>query len=271
MDFLVQRKPGERAPTAPTAPSEAAPVECAKCASKAAEKGRGCAHSPGEACAKCSGKQAKAAEVGCAHSPFEACASCAAKSARGSAPREGDDAKDAAQGGDAADGKAQAEGGGDCEPCRAGEIFAKAMVQRTQMPAEGQRPLEAGWWTGTWYTGSNTIMCDGAGAMTIHEATNYPYGVQECTVKHESVHKADWYARYGKDVCKGRKKGDLPYFDPPGKEAYSSFLKKSECKAWKVGESCRKEKLKACKDDTCKKEVQGHVDWAAKQVKNYCG
>ena len=132
-------------------------------------------------------------------------------------------------------------------------------------------PLEAGWWTGDWYKGENTIICDGSGSLTIHEATSYKYGVQECTRLHEAQHRTDWYARYGNDICKKRAKGDLPYFDPPGKDAYSDFKKKSECAAWKIGRDCRQEKLGACGDDACKKEVQGHVDWANDRVKHYCG
>ena len=80
----------------------------------------------------------------------------------------------------------------------------------------------------------------------------------------------DWLSRYGNDICKKRAKGDLPYYDPPGKDAYATFLKKSECSAWNVGEACRKGKLAACKTDGCKKYVQGHVDFASKMVKKYC-
>jgi hypothetical protein len=290
LEFLVQRKPAEIADTEAPAEQPHKPAECAKCAAKAKEKesgeastgaGGGCAHGPAETCASCAGKQTRPVEVGCAHSPFEACSACKEKKPRQQqrVPREGGGGQDAmkagAGSGDAAAAGGQGDGevqvGGDCEPCTAGEVFARAMTRMTAMPAEGERPREDGWWTGSWYTSSNTIICDGSGSLTVHESTNYPYGVQECTVKHENVHKQDWYDRYGKDVCKGRKMGDLPHFDPPGKQAYSAFLKASECKAWKVGEACRKEKLKACKDDTCKTEVQDHVDWAAKQVKKYCG
>lgn len=134
-----------------------------------------------------------------------------------------------------------------------------------------EHPREEGWWTGNWYTGSNTIICDGANGITIHEATNYDHGVQECTRKHENEHKDDWIARYGAGICTGRKKGDLPYYDPPGKEAYADFLNKSECKAWRTGEACRKEKLKACgTDDTCKNYVQMFVTQAEQMVKKYC-
>jgi len=60
-------------------------------------------------------------------------------------------------------------------------------------------------------------------------------------------------------------------FDRPGKEARSGFLKASGRRAGEVGQACRKEKLAAGKDDTCKEEVQGHVDWAATTVKKSCG
>jgi hypothetical protein len=144
-------------------------------------------------------------------------------------------------------------------------------------PAEGAGttsaapPLEAGWWTGDWYTDTNTIICDGADSLTIHEATSYKHGVQACTRQHENSHKGDWYARYGNDICKGRKKGDLPHFDPKGKEAYADFVKKSECTAWKIGQTCRNEKLAACKDDECKNYVKTFTTQADSEVKNYCG
>ena len=138
-------------------------------------------------------------------------------------------------------------------------------------------PREEGWFTGNWYLTSNTIICDGGGDFTINESTNYLHGVQECSVKHEQSHMADWKARYGADICKGRAKGDLPYSVPAGKETYDKFLKKSECKAWKVGRTCRKEKLKACdsldtaeKKTSCKDYVKKHVTFAEKQVKKYC-
>jgi hypothetical protein len=146
--------------------------------------------------------------------------------------------------------------------------FTAATAKDGMVPSP---PREDGWWTGNWYTGSNTIICDGSGSLTIHEATNYPHGVQECTRLHEGQHRTDWYARYGNDICKGRAKGDLPYFDPPGKEAYADFRKTSECAAWKVGRDCRNEKLSACGDDACKTAVQKHVDWANNRVKHYCG
>ncbi len=133
-----------------------------------------------------------------------------------------------------------------------------------------ERPAEAGWWSGNWYTTKNTIICDGSGSLKIHEATNYMHGVQECTRKHEGQHRKDWYARYGADICRGRANGDLPHYDPPGKGTYADFLKKSECKAWKVGQKCRKEKLKACADQACKDYVQPHVTFAGRMVRRYC-
>jgi hypothetical protein len=137
--------------------------------------------------------------------------------------------------------------------------------------ASAAPPLEEGWWTGNWYTGSNTIICDGSGSLTINEATSYKHGVQDCTRKHESSHRSDWYGRYGNEICKGRKKGDLPHFDPKGKEAYADFLKASECAAWKIGQTCRNEKLAACADDACKSYVKTFTTQADSEVKNYCG
>jgi hypothetical protein len=143
-------------------------------------------------------------------------------------------------------------------------------AERTVM-TDAAPPLESGWFTGDWYKSSNTIICDGSGSLTIHEATSYKYGVQDCTRKHENSHKGDWYARYGNDICKGRKKGDLPNFTPKGKEAYADFVKASECTAWKIGQTCRNEALAACKDDECKNYVKTYTTQADSEVKNYCG
>jgi RHS repeat-associated protein len=136
-------------------------------------------------------------------------------------------------------------------------------------------PDEAGWWSGDWYKTKNTIICDGNGNLIVHEATNYKYGVQECTRKHEQQHVADWLARYGNEICKGRAKGDLPYYDPPSKEKYASFLKKSECASWKITEKCRKEKLEKCcelgnDEVNCVNYVKPKAKFAEEQVKKYC-
>lgn len=135
-------------------------------------------------------------------------------------------------------------------------------------------PSEAGWFTGTWYQSKNTIICNGSGNLIVHENTNYKFGVQDCTRKHEQRHVLDWKNRYGSSVCKGRKKGDLPYFTPQGKPSYTDFLKKSECEAWKIGLKCRKDKLKSCCSDknpsACKKYVEPYVKQAEAMVKKYC-
>ena len=135
----------------------------------------------------------------------------------------------------------------------------------------GVRPLEAGWWTSRTPT-SNTIGCDGSGSMVVMQnGATYQHGVTDCTIQHEQVHANDWLARYGSGICTGRARGDLPHYDPPGKEAYDTFLKNSECRAWRVGQTCRSEKLAACTTDACREYVRGHVDFAGRMVSKYCG
>lgn len=190
-------------------------------------------------------------------------------------PHEGGETEDEA-GAPAPDTDEPAEcacGGDKASECSCGG-GTKEESREAAPPREGPepaRPQEAGWFTGNWYTSQNTIICDGSGSLGINEATSYQYGVQDCTVQHESSHRTDWYARYGNDICKGRAKGDLPNFTPSGKESYADFLKKSECKAWKVGQKCRQEKLAACKDDACKNYVKTFTTQADAQVKSYCG
>lgn len=139
-------------------------------------------------------------------------------------------------------------------------------------------PMEAGWFTGSWYQNKNTIICDGCGNLVVHEATKYPYGVQDCTRKHEQSHIKDWKRRYGSNICEGRKKGDLPHYNFSKwkfwKSSYKDFLKKSECKAWKIGLKCREKKLKDCCSDknpsACEKFVKDKVKQAKDMVKKYC-
>jgi RHS repeat-associated protein len=132
-------------------------------------------------------------------------------------------------------------------------------------------PDEAGWFTGNWYKGKHTIICNGKGDLVVSlTGKKYKYGILDCTKQHEEQHVADWKARYGNDVCKGRKKGDLPYFVPPGKGKYKDFLKKSECDAWKITEKCRKDALKKCCNKKCEAYVKPLVEFAEKQVKKYC-
>lgn len=166
------------------------------------------------------------------------------------------------------------------KPCALAQTIEEIFVDRASAPRENgwmtasdtaMRPLEAGWWTNRTPT-SNTIGCDGSGSLQVMQnGSTYLHGVTDCTIQHEQVHVDDWLARYGNDICKNRAEGDLPYYDPPGKDAYATFLDKSECSAWTVGETCRKGKLAACKTDDCKTYVQRHVDFAGKMVKKYCG
>lgn len=132
-------------------------------------------------------------------------------------------------------------------------------------------PEEAGWWTNRSPGKKNTIKCDGKGSLVVHQGTVLPYGLGQCTIEHENEHIKDWIDRYGKDVCKGRKNGDLPYYAVTGKDSYSDFLKKSECGAWTIGLQCRENALKACKTAACKTYVSGQVEFGKKKKKEYCG
>jgi hypothetical protein len=55
---------------------------------------------------------------------------------------------------------------------------------------------------------------------------------------------ADWKGRYGDDLCDGVSDGRLP----AGGDGYTEFLRQSECKAYKVGKTCRENLLKTAKD-----------------------
>lgn len=208
--------------------------------------------------------------------PPAQCSPCADRSERRPpAPRQGDDLEVMADsdGGPAPDTDQPAQCGcsGQQEETREAAPAREDWARPAREGAGPARPQEAGWFTGDWYKTQNTIICDGSGSLGIHESTSYSYGVQDCTRQHESSHRSDWYARYGNEICKGRAKGDLPNFTPSGKVPYADFLKSSECTAWKVGQTCRKEKLDACKDDTCKNYVTTFTTQADAQVKSYCG
>lgn len=244
----LTRTPNETAPAAIRAPAE---------------------FPPGEKKPKCATCQ-EAGRVS------ECCPDCAKGAGHRGNPLQASDDEHVGSGGPEPDRDEPAQ----CKPCSFAETIGEILKDRGSGPSEhgwttssetGMRPMEAGWWTSRTPT-SNTIGCDGSGSLVVMQnGSTYQHGVTDCTIKHEQVHVSDWLGRYGNDICKGRAKGDLPHYNPPGKDAYATFLKKSECRAWRVGEACRKAKLAACKTNACKTYVQGHVDFATKMVKKYCG
>ena len=129
---------------------------------------------------------------------------------------------------------------------------------------------EKGWFAGK-PGSSNTVVCDGKGKLVVHNGTKYKHGMTECTIKHEEQHVKDLYNRYGKNVCKGRSYGDRPNYNVKGKDKWNDFVKKTECKAWKIGARCRKEKLKACSTVSCKNYVKKFVKQGDDMIKKFCG
>ena len=79
---------------------------------------------------------------------------------------------------------------------------------------------------------SDSIVCSGGALVTQINDTRPD---KHCTVAHENSHIADWKARYGENLCVGVADGQLPLGGP----GYDEFIKKSECKAYRVGKACR--------------------------------
>ena len=89
---------------------------------------------------------------------------------------------------------------------------------------------------------------------------------EACTQAHEESHLADWKARYGDDLCSGVADGSLPV----GGAGYDEFLRKSECKAYKVGKTCREKQLKTA-DPADKPGIQAGIDRDDRELKaNKC-
>jgi hypothetical protein len=111
---------------------------------------------------------------------------------------------------------------------------------------------------------SDSIVCKG-GQLTAQINDTGPD--KACTRAHEESHMADWKGRYGNDLCKGVKDGQLPL----GGDGYDEFLRQSECKAYKVGKACREKMLKGA-SDADKVIIQRGIDRDDAQLKeNKCG
>jgi RHS repeat-associated protein len=109
----------------------------------------------------------------------------------------------------------------------------------------GGNPLS---WTDVLGLAASTIQCDGKGN---YEIVNNNKGTdRNCTEKHEQSHIDDWKKRYGKDSCKGQPKGYLPNASVNGDD-FRDFQRNSECKAFKIGKSCRQ----SCPGEDAKKGI----------------
>jgi hypothetical protein len=99
---------------------------------------------------------------------------------------------------------------------------------------------------------SNSVVCK-SGKLTVQNNNSGPD--KSCTQAHEESHMADWKGRYGNNLCEGVADGKLPV----GGDGYTEFLRKSECKAYKVGKACRENLLKTA-SDADKPAIQSGID-----------
>lgn len=150
----------------------------------------------------------------------------------------------------------------------AGNDPLRRYLDRTEGSSGGVLPLD--------HSTDNTIICDGKGDYVVHIGNAHPYGVKDCTQKHEEQHVRDWKKRWP-NGCKKADGTNQPYgYLPTGGDGYDAFLKDSECAAWKIGLTCNEENAKECCTDypkqtnECEEFTKGWVDWAKKQVKKYC-
>jgi hypothetical protein len=100
--------------------------------------------------------------------------------------------------------------------------------------------------------GDNSIVCRG-GRLVVQN--NNSGSDRACTQAHEEQHMKDWKERYGEDLCSGVSDGQLPV----GGDGYTEFLRQSECKAYKVGKTCRENSLKTA-TDADKPGIQKGID-----------
>lgn len=111
--------------------------------------------------------------------------------------------------------------------------------------------------------GINSIVCS-RGRLVVQNNNAGPD--RACTQAHEESHIKDWKSRYGDDLCKGVPDGSLPV----GGDGYGEFLRSSECKAYRVGQDCRKKLLKTAAEKD-KAAIQGAIDRDDAQLKkNKC-
>jgi hypothetical protein len=111
--------------------------------------------------------------------------------------------------------------------------------------------------------GDTSIVCKGQVLVTQGTDTGAD---KTCSEAHERSHIADWQSRYGADLCKGVADGSLPL----GGDGYDEFLRKSECKAYKIGKDCR-DKLITTAAAADKPEIQAGIDRDKAQLtSNHC-
>jgi hypothetical protein len=108
----------------------------------------------------------------------------------------------------------------------------------------------------------NTIVCSGH-ALVVQNTNTGPD--TSCTQTHESSHIADWQGRYGNDLCKDVGDGFLPTGGP----GYDAFLKRSECKAYRAGKTCRTALLRNAADAD-KPAIQAGIDRDNTQITANC-
>ncbi len=116
-----------------------------------------------------------------------------------------------------------------CPQCAA---MGAAAGTPTPMPQEVRgtpTPIDAG---------MNSIVCR-AGRLVVQNNNTGPD--RQCTQAHEESHIADWEGRYGQNLCQGVPDGQLPV----GGDGYAEFLRQSECRAYRVGKTCRERLLRS--------------------------
>jgi len=101
-------------------------------------------------------------------------------------------------------------------------------------------------------TSSNSIVCRGR-RLVVQNNNSGPD--RACTQAHEESHIADWKERYGDNLCEGVPDGQLPV----GGDGYTEFLRESECKAYRVGKTCRENSLRTAADSD-KPAIQASIN-----------
>ena len=118
--------------------------------------------------------------------------------------------------------------------------------------------------------GAATIVCDGSGGyrVAMNGWAAATCGIAACVQKHEESHASDWKGRWP-DGCKDKADGAQI---PLGGTGYAAFLKRSECTAYGVEETCISPKAAAAARGrtACEVTLRDHLADTRTQKGTYC-
>lgn len=120
--------------------------------------------------------------------------------------------------------------------------------------------------------GDATIVCDGAGGYRadLRGWATAGCGIAGCVQRHEESHAADWRGRWP-NGCRNPDGTNKPNGSsiPLGGPGYDAFLRRSECTAYTVEETCVTGLLGGA-SASCRPQLQSHLADTRAQKATYC-